>query len=115
MNIAIGRALRLIREGQNLKSSYVALQAGYLNISTYSRLESGKIKHIDMAKLEKICAVFKCNLVHLFLVAAISESEKDIVLWSDFMKSLPNISQTDKSQLDLISSKLFNPSISPSI
>lgn len=109
MNIAIGRALRLIREGQNLKSSYVALQAGYLNISTYSRLESGKIKHIDMAKLEKICAVFKCNVVHVFLVAAISDSEKDIVSWNNFIKSLPNISPTSKSQLDLMSSKLFNP------
>ncbi|MCU0443171.1 MAG: helix-turn-helix domain-containing protein [Bacteroidia bacterium] len=107
MNILIGKAIRTIRKAKHLKLSYVAQQAGYKNMSTYSRLENGKIKHIDADKLNNIAKVFNCNTVHILIVAAIYHSELDIKTWKGFTASLNGLSNEDKIALEDIISKLF--------
>lgn len=96
LNQKIGRGLRYIREAKNLKLKYVAEYAGYEDSSTYSRVENGKIDYLDLRKIERVCTLFECELVHVLLISATQNFNYNIKTWEEFLESLRYLPEQDK-------------------
>lgn len=99
LNQKIGRGLRYVREAKNLKLKYVATYAGYDDSSTYSRVENGKINHLDLRKIERVCKLFECELVHVLFLSALQDFNYNIKTWEEFLESLRYLPEQDKTNM----------------
>jgi transcriptional regulator with XRE-family HTH domain len=107
LNQKIGIGLRYIREAKNLKLKYVAEYAGYEDSSTYSRVESGKIDYLDLRKLERICALFGCELVHILLMTEMQNFNYRIKTWEEFLESLRYLPEQDKTNMLALANRVL--------
>lgn len=103
----IGRTVKLIRELKNYSQDWVAKQAGYKDKTTYSRFESGKIKHLDFERLQGICNALSCNTVQVILLASIDSFRYNIHNWDDFISSLLEMSPNEREEMLSLLKSLF--------
>ncbi len=95
----IGKTIKLIRELRNYSQDWVARQAGYKDKTTYSRFESGKIKHLDFERLQGICNALSCNTVHVILLASIESFQYNIETWDEFIVSLNKLNDEERNEM----------------
>ena len=95
----IGRAMKQIRLSHNLKPLHVASHFGYIDDSTYYRLERGETVYIDEAKIRAFCKLFDCNMVYLYVLAGIDIFETEIKTWTQFYKTIPKLNDVDERNL----------------
>ena len=107
LNQKIGRGLRSIREAKNFKLKYVAEYAGYEDSSTYSRVESGKIDYLDLRKLDRICTLYECELVHILLMSEMQNFNYNIKTWEEFLESLRYLPEQDKTNMLALADKVL--------
>ena len=103
----IGKTVKLIRELRNYSQDWVAKQAGYKDKTTYSRFESGKIKHLDFERLQGICNALSCNTVHVILLASIESFQYNIETWDDFIVSLNKLNGEERNEMLTLLRGLF--------
>lgn len=103
----IGKTIKLIRELRNYSQDWVAKQAGYKDKTTYSRFESGKIKHLDFERLQGICNALSCNTVHVILLASIESFQYNIETWDDFIVSLNKLNGEERNEMLTLLRGLF--------
>ncbi len=84
----LGIVLKQIRHSKQLHINDVAKALDYKNNSSYSRIENGERPEISVWKILKICKLFECNIVYLFILADIDFFEPNIKTWSEFINSL---------------------------
>ena len=106
-NQQIGKTVKLIRELRNYSQDWVAKQAGYRDNTTYSRFESGKIKHLDFERLQSICHALNCTTVQIILLASIESFRFNIGNWNDFIASLLDTSDDERSEMLLLLKQVF--------
>jgi transcriptional regulator with XRE-family HTH domain len=97
--IQIGKTVKLIRELRNYSQDWVAKQAGYKDKTTYSRFESGKIKHLDFERLQGICNALRCNTIHVILLASIESVKHDVENWDDFIVSVYKLNEVERNEI----------------
>jgi transcriptional regulator with XRE-family HTH domain len=107
LNRNIGKTIKLIRESKNLKMEYVACKAGYADKTTYSRLEAGKLKHINIDKLNSICEAMECETFQIILLASVKQFKNNINSWPQFVESLKLLPQNEKKKLLSIVHEIF--------
>jgi transcriptional regulator with XRE-family HTH domain len=106
-NQQIGKTVKLIRELRNYSQDWVAKQAGYRDNTTYSRFESGKIKHLDFERLQSICHALNCTTVQIILLASIESFRFNIGNWNDFIASLLDTSDDERSEMLVLLKQVF--------
>jgi transcriptional regulator with XRE-family HTH domain len=106
-NQQIGKTVKLIRELRNYSQNWVAKQAGYKDKTTYSRFESGKIKHLDFERLQCICHALNCTTVQIILFASIEAFRYNIGNWNDFIASLLETSDEERSEMLVLLKQIF--------
>ena len=106
-NQQIGKTVKLIRELRNYSQDWVAKQAGYKDKTTYSRFESGKIKHLDFERLQCICHALNCSTIQIILLASIKSFRYNINNRNDFMASLSETSDEERSEILLLLKRVF--------
>jgi len=103
----IGKTIKLIRELRNYSQDWVAKQAGYKDKTTYSRFESGKIKHLDFERLQGICNALSCSTVHVILLASIESFQYNIETWDEFIVSLNKLNNKERNEMLNLLRSLF--------
>lgn len=91
--------IKLIRRYKGIKQEYVAHKSGYTNRSVYSKLESGKLKHLSVARFYAICEALSCDSTKVILLASIKEFNYKINSWSEFMESINLVEEEEKKEL----------------
>lgn len=98
-NQQIGKTLKLVRELRNYSQDWVADHAGYRDKTTYSRLESGKLKKIDLERFQQICEALHCTPIHVLTLASFETFHFNITCWDDFISSIRNMNETEKQKI----------------
>ena len=96
----LGYAMKRIRKSKGCDTLYVAKKLGYDDESTYCRMERGKIQNICIWTILKFCDLFECNIFHLFILADIDIFKTQIKTWTEFYKSLSNLSDNEVEKLN---------------
>jgi transcriptional regulator with XRE-family HTH domain len=98
LNLIIGLALKEIREKKNIKQEWVAEKIG-LTKANYSKIESGKIKRIDLNQLNHICNIYGISAFHIILYSAMKEFKYKINSFDEFYESLKQCPPDERKKM----------------
>jgi len=107
-SLLIGKAMKRIRQLKSHKTLWVATQLGYKEESTYCRMERGEI-NVYESKVRKFCKLFDCNIVHFYQLAGIDIFETKIKTWTEFYKSLSDLTEEEAAKLMEIANQINPP------
>lgn len=84
----IGNVIRFIRISKSYKQEYIAYKCGYLNKSTYSKTEHGRIQHLDISKFVKICDTFEIEPHKIILLSEQEIFRFAINSWHELIQNI---------------------------
>ena len=105
---SIGKAFKMTRLAKGYKMSYMAEKIG-INISTYSRFESGKLLYVSNDILTKGSGALDCDLIEILILGMLLTPEQNRPSFTRFIDSLRLLPDKDKDQIKTSYETIFLP------